>query len=79
MREGVGPIGGLWDPYMFVQALLPQAAAALNALMAATRVELLPGVDGATLMTERPTGGYFEPDRVRRLMYLHGVSDPEAS
>lgn len=37
-------LGGMWDPYVLVQMLVPFAAEALKAIMASTEVEKLPGV-----------------------------------
>jgi hypothetical protein len=75
VREGVGSIGGLWDPFQLVQVLLPFSASALNVLMNATEVERFPDVDPKALMRTRPNTDFFEPARVRRLLALHGVAD----
>jgi hypothetical protein len=72
VQKALEPLGGLWDPYIVVQMLIPFAAAALNAIMQATEVERLPGVTADSLTTSRPTDGFFEPDRVHRLLLLHG-------
>jgi hypothetical protein len=74
VREGDAIVPGIWDPFVFVQVLLPFAAGALNALMETTDVEALPGVDAAKLRRNAPSNGFFEPDEVRKFALLHGLS-----
>lgn len=74
---GIRPPSGditLLDPLHFVQIILPFAAAALNAIMETTEVELLSGVNPSDLLVEPPTSGLFEPPRVRRLQLLLGLA-----
>lgn len=74
---GIKPRAGvmtLLDPLRFVQVLIPFAAATLDAVMAATGVELLPGVDPARLIVTAPISDVFEPRRVRRLQLLLGLA-----
>lgn len=64
----------LLDPHRFVQVVLPFAAAALNAIMEATAVEQLPGVDPAKLSTGPPSDHVFEPTRTHRICLLLGLA-----
>jgi hypothetical protein len=64
-------LGGMWDPYVLVQMLMPFAAEALKAIMAATEVKRLPGVTEAALDAGPRPEIYDEPI-LGRIMRLHG-------
>jgi hypothetical protein len=64
----------LLDPLPFVQQLVRFGASTLNALMTATHVEQLPGVQPTELMTGPATDRHFEPDNVRRISLLNGLA-----
>ena len=62
------------DPGVYLEAILPRAFAALNALMEATTVENLPGVDAANLPTGPPTDDdTFTGEIADRIRLLGGV------
>jgi hypothetical protein len=63
-------LGGMWDPYVLVQVLVPFAAAALKAIMANTEVERLPGVTLAGLHLERHE--LYDEPILGRIMRLSG-------
>jgi hypothetical protein len=64
-------LGGMCDPFVLVQMLIPFAAEALNAIMAFTEVERLPGVGSAALDPGPRPEQYDEPI-LGRIMRLHG-------
>lgn len=68
------------DPGLYVEALLPRAASALNEIMDATPVEALDGVVAAALMTGPPAeetrNNVFHPALRRRLRLLGGFAIP---
>jgi hypothetical protein len=74
---GIRPTDGgriLLDPHRFVQVVLPFVGEALNAIMEATEVEQLPGVDPAKLSTGPPPDHVFEPTRAHRICLLLGLA-----
>jgi hypothetical protein len=64
-------LGGMWDPYVLVQMLVPFAAEALKAIMASTEVEKLPGVTAPALDPGLRPEVYDEPTP-GRIMRLNG-------
>jgi hypothetical protein len=61
-------------PGVYLEAILPRAMEAMNAIMDATPVENLPGADPAKLLTGPPTDDRtFHPDIVERVRLLGGV------
>jgi hypothetical protein len=67
----VAELGGMWDPYVLVQMLVPFAAEALKAIMSSTKVERLPGVTDAALDPGPRPDVYDEPI-LGRIMRLNG-------
>ncbi len=62
------------DPGVFVEATLPRIAGAMNALMDATPVEDLPGVDPAALMSGPPHDAFFSAGMRSRVRMLGGFA-----
>lgn len=64
-------LGGMWDPYVLAQMLVPFAAEALKAIMASTEVERLPGVTGPAL-DPGPRPEIYDEPTLGRTMRLNG-------
>lgn len=61
-------------PGLYLEAILPRVFEAMNAVMDATPVENLPGVDPAKLRTTLPRDDpTFHPDMVARIRLLGGI------
>jgi hypothetical protein len=63
--------GGMWDPYVLVQMLMPFAAEALKVIMSSTEVERLPGVTEAAL-DPGPRHEVYDEPILGRIMRLNG-------
>jgi hypothetical protein len=61
------------DLGVYVDAVLPPVADALNAIMDETRVERLPGVDATKLSAGPPNEGIFRPEMRGRVRVLAGL------
>jgi hypothetical protein len=58
------------SPGVYLERIFPLVLDSINAIMDATPVETLPGVDPQRLMTAAPSGGFFDQlyrDRIRLL------------
>lgn len=61
-------------PGVYIEVVLPLVGAALNAIMEATPVEQLPGVDPAQLTNGPRNDRVFTPENRRRVWQLGGIS-----
>jgi hypothetical protein len=61
------------DPGVFVEATLPRVAGVMNALMDATPIENLAGVDSASLMNAPPNDAFFSAAARSRVRMLGGL------
>jgi len=62
------------EPGMYLERILPLVVAALNAVMDATPVDKLPGVDPSKLLTAPPDDQMFNATIRRRIRLLSGIT-----
>lgn len=61
------------EPGVYVEAIFPLVAEAMNAIMDATPVETLPGVDAASLLSPPPNGESYRAETRSRIRLLAGL------
>lgn len=61
------------EPGVYVEATFPLVMEAMNAVMDATPVENLPGVEAGALMSGPPNDGFFSPARRGRVRLFSGI------